>query len=91
MHRINLVPMILDATGLLNIGELKKKEKELRKVKEELEKSNFDSTKKQKIIKNLAKQNEQLKKELELEKKKNKSNAEKINLLEEMIKNSNCI
>lgn len=81
-----LVPMILDATGLLNIGELKKKEEELRKVKEELEKSNLDSTKKQKIIKTLNEQNKQLKKELELEKKKNKSNAEKISLLEKMIK-----
>ena len=49
--------MILDATGLLNIGELKKKEKELRKVKEELEKSNLDSTKKQKIIKTLNESN----------------------------------
>ena len=34
-----LVPMVLDATGLLKIGELKKKEEELQKVKDELEKS----------------------------------------------------
>lgn len=81
-----LVPMVLDATGLLKIGELKKKEEELQKVKDELEKSNLDAAKKQKIIKALHQQNLQLKKELELEKKKNQSNAEKISLLEKMIK-----
>ena len=83
--------MILDATRIISIPTLRKKDEEINKLKKELEKNNLDSAKKQKIIKNLAKQNEQLKKELEKEKKKNKSNAEKINLLEEMIKNSNCI
>ena len=78
--------MILDATRIISIPTLRKKDEEINKLKKELEKNNLDSAKKQKIIKNLAKQNEQLKKELELEKKKNKSNAEKITLLEKMIK-----
>lgn len=82
---------MLAATGIISIPALRKKDEEINKLKKELEKNNLDSAKKQKIIKNLAKQNDQLKRELELEKKKNKSNAEKINLLEKMIRNINSI
>jgi cell shape-determining protein MreC len=81
-----IAPALIFSNGLLSISELRKKEEEILKYKEALKQSNLDAAKKQTIIKNLHKQNIQLKKELELEKKKNRSNAEKINLLERMIR-----